>query len=294
MKCIHCIVAYLSFLKQESLSAANQQHETEEWVLLICQRTVDYHSTVCCDSDFNWSSSSMLYSNLHEMPTFVTRCCKSAQERAFTTTADPNNLQGKQLAAYDLVKHHMESEDQSPLRLIISGTAGTGKSYLIHCLRLLLRNKVCVVAPTGVAAYNVDGRTLHSLLCLPTKGEFKDLQGDLLSKLQQSLADVRYIIIDEMSMVGRKLFGQVDRRLRQAFPNHCDQPLGGCSYLLFGDFAQLPPVMDLLLYTISTSSALSDIGSTSYQTFRYAITLDQVIRQSGHDPNQIKFRDILL
>ena len=93
MKCIHCIVAYLPvFFKQESLSAANQQHETEEW-MLICQRTADYHSTVCCDSDFNWSSSSTLYSNLHEMPTFVTRCHQSAQERAFTTTADPNNLQ---------------------------------------------------------------------------------------------------------------------------------------------------------------------------------------------------------
>ena len=157
------------------------------------------------------------------MPTFVTRCRQLAQECAFTTTADPNNLQGKQLAAYDLVKHHMESEDQSPLRLIISGTAGTGKSYLVHCLRLLLRNQVCVVAPTGDAAYNVDGRTLHSLLYLPNKGEFKDLQGDLLNKLLQSLAVVRYIIIDEMSMVGRKLFGQVDRQLHQAFSNHCDR-----------------------------------------------------------------------
>lgn len=74
----------------------------------------------------------------------------------------------------------MESEDQSPLQLI-SGTAGTGKSYLIQCLRLLLCNKVCVVAPTGIAPYNVDGRTLHSLLYLPTKGEFKDLQGDQMT-----------------------------------------------------------------------------------------------------------------
>ena len=41
------------------------------------------------------------------------------------------------------------------------------------------------------------------------------------------------------------MFGQVDKRLRQAFPHHGDEVLGGCSCLLFGDFGQLPPVMDL-------------------------------------------------
>jgi ATP-dependent DNA helicase PIF1 len=56
--------------------------------------------------------------------------------------------------------------------MIISGTAG----YLINCLRLQLQDKVRVAAPTGVAAFNVDGHTLHSLLSLPTKGEYKDLK----------------------------------------------------------------------------------------------------------------------
>ena len=97
-----------------------------------------------------------------------------------------------------------------PLRMIISGTAGTGKSYLIHCLRLLLQDKVCVAAPTGVAAFHVEGQTLHSLLNLPTKGEYKDLQGQQLHNMQQSFKDKKYLIIDEMSMVGRKVLGQVD------------------------------------------------------------------------------------
>ena len=126
----------------------------------------------------------------------------------------------------------------------MSGTAGTGKSFLINCLRLLLSDKLRVAAPTGVAAFNVDGGTLHSLLSLPTKGEFKELEGERLHKFQQSLADMKYLIIDEMSMVGRKMFGQIDKRLRQVFPHHSDQVLGGCSCLLFGDFGQLPPVMD--------------------------------------------------
>ena len=52
--------------------------------------------------------------------------------------------------------------------MIVSGTAGTGKSYLIHCLRLLLQQQVRVATPTGVADFSVDGHTLHSLLSLPT------------------------------------------------------------------------------------------------------------------------------
>ena len=94
--------------------------------------------------------------------------------------------------------------------------------------------------------------------------------------------------------VGRKPFGKIDRRLRQAFPNHCNQSLGGCSCLPFGDFGQLHPVMDLPLYTTSTSSTLSDIGSSCYQTFDCVVILDQIMRQSGHDLSQVTFRDILL
>ena len=132
------------------------------------------------------------------------------------------------------------------------------------------------------------------ILNLPTRGEFKDLEGEHLMKLQQSLGNMKYLIIDEMSMVGRKLFGQVDQRLHQAFPHQSHQVLGGCSCLLFGDFGQLPQVMDLPLYTKTTSSTLSDIGSNSYQSFQHAVVLDQIMRQSGQDPSQALFRDILL
>ena len=111
---------------------------------------------------------------------------------------------------------------------------------------------------------------------------------------QQAFSEVKYLIIDEMSMVGRKIFGQVDRRLRQAFPHHSQEVFGGCSCLLFGDFGQLPPVMDLPLYTTDSRSELSDQGRAAYQTFQQAVVLDQVMRQAGQDPEQVKFRDILL
>ena len=187
----------------------------------------------------------------------------------------------------------MEAVDPPPLKMIISGTAGTGKSYLINCLRLLLQDKVRVAVPTGVAAFNVDGHTLHSLLSLPTKGEYKDLNEEHLQQMQQQPAGMDYLIIDEMSMVDRKIFGQVDKDLRQVFPHRADQLLGGCSCLLFGDFGQLPPVMDLPLYTRVSRTHLSDLGSTAYQMFDHAVILEQLMHQSGQDPNQILFRNNL-
>ena len=108
------------------------------------------------------------------------------------------------------------------------------------------------------------------------------------------MSSIRYIIIDVMSMVGRKEFGQIDNRLRQAFPHHAQEVFGGCSLLLFGDFGQLPPVMDLPLYTTDSRSDLSDQGRTAYLQFDKAFTLTQVMRQAGSDPDQVRFRDILL
>ena len=178
--------------------------------------------------------------------------------------------------------------------MIITGTAGIGKTYMIHCLQLLLNDKIKVSAPTGVAAFIIDGTTLHTLLSLPTRGDFKQLEGNRLHQLQQTLAEVRYVIIDEMSMVGRKMLGQIDRRLRQAFPHNAQEVFGGCSLMLFGDFGQLPPVMDLPLYTTDGRSDLSDQGRAAYLHFNKAFTLTEVMRQAGQDPEQVLFRDILL
>ena len=267
--------------------------ETEEWMLL-CQLQPQLQSQSDSHPDFDWLASGLKYANLRETVTFVTKQKELAPAQDFSTSADPQNLQAKQLQAYKMVQQHIQGDHSKPLRMIVSGTAGTGKSYLIHCLRKLLQHKVKVIAPTGVAAFNVQGHTIHSLLYLPTKGDFKDLEGDRLRSLQQNLQELEYIIIDEMSMVGRKMFGQVDSRLRQAFPHNADTVLGGCSCILFGDYGQLPPVMDLALFSQESRSALSDLGRAAYQLFDKAVVLKQVMRQSGQDEDQVRWRDILL
>ncbi len=184
--------------------------------MLICQHRAEYPQSNIDDHNCDWSLAAKGYPNLLEMPSFITNQRREYVPQSVLKRADPKLLTGKQLEAYEMVREHFESKThRSALKMIVSGTAGTGKSYLIQCLKLLLGDSLRVTAPTGVAAFNVNGYTLHSLLSLPIKGDFKDLEGKRLHTIQQSLEGVDYFIIDEMSMVGRKMFGQVDRRLRQ-------------------------------------------------------------------------------
>lgn len=237
--------------------------ELQEW-MYICQHSHDLQPATDPSENVDWTSASRLYTNLHEMPSFISTHRRLILHTNNTHNVNPNLLQGKQLFVYNTVKQHLESNNPTPLYMIVSGTAGTGKSYIINCLKLLLQSKLRVTAPTGVAAFNIEDYTLHSLFNLPTKGEFRELHGQQLHLIQQSFLAVEYIVIDETSMVGRKLFGQVDKRLRQIFPQQSHHMLGSCSCILFGDFGQLSPVMDLPLYTTTSRNEISDLGSTTY------------------------------
>ena len=262
--------------------------------MLLCQRNASHQPTSDAQEDIDWTSSARSYPGIEEAATFITTQQQFSIEHPINTHINPGNLQRKQRQVYDTIQTHFESHNPLPLHMIISGTAGTGKSYLINCLRILLDHHLRVAAPTSVAAFNVDGVTLHSLFGLLTKAEFKDLEGNRLNEMQQTLSNTRYLIIDEMSMVGRKIFGQLDKRLRQLFPHNAEHVFGGCSVIIFGDFGQLPPVMDLPLYTTISRSDLSEQGRCAYLHFNKVVVLDQVIRHAGQDPQQIQFWEILL
>ena len=135
-----------------------------------------------------------------------------------------------------------------PLLMQILGTAGTSKSFLIGTLINLLSNHCLITTTTGMAAYHIHGMTLHSALQLPVRDHnCNDLQGSSLASLQQRLAEIQYIIIDEVSMLGQRMIAWVDRRLCQA-TGHQDKPFGGLSIILVGDLGQLPQVGDRPLY----------------------------------------------
>ena len=137
---------------------------------------------------------------------------------------------------------------------------------MINAVRCLLGSACWVSAYFGIAAFNVKGKTLHSLLSLPIRGKnAHELKGQALQKLQNSLIGIKYIIIDEYSVVGQRLLGWIDRRLRQG--TVVDEPFGGISIILVGDIAQLPPVGDKVLYHKKPDGEMDTLGFLMYCKF---------------------------
>src|SRR5439155_1088008 len=192
------------------------------------------------------------------------------------------------------------------LRLIVMGTVGMGKSYLINMIRIHLceiarshdvnaESPIVVLALTGVVAFNIHGTTIHSTLSIPVSSKTFDLNGESLKKLQNRLKGISYFIIDEKSMVGHRMLAIIDMRLRQAFPEQRNQVFGGRSLILVGDFGQLPPVLDESMYSqIPRCDPLSNDGIVAYSQFREVYKLDIIQRQSGDSEEQCNFRSLLL
>ncbi len=142
-------------------------------------------------------------------------------------------LAAEQRAVLELVESTRE-------HVFVTGRAGTGKSTLLQEFLATTDRTVIVCAPTGVAALNVGGQTIHSLFRLPI-GLIADQELENPPQLAKLLGGVDTIVIDEVSMVSADLMDAIDRRLRQsrARPH---EPFGGAQVVLFGDPYQLAPV----------------------------------------------------
>lgn len=134
---------------------------------------------------------------------------------------------------------HLESTEE---HTFITGKAGTGKTHVLRHFQESTRKKIVVVAPTGVAALNAGGSTIHRLLGLNT-GLPADLVMDYakVRRTSKVLMDLDAIVIDEISMVSSDLVDAMDRTL-QAVRGNTD-PFGGIQIIMFGDPYQLPPVV---------------------------------------------------
>ncbi|NLB47195.1 MAG: AAA family ATPase [Microbacteriaceae bacterium] len=142
-------------------------------------------------------------------------------------------LSPEQLAVFETIEHTRE-------HMFVTGRAGTGKSTILNHLAWRTSKIIAVCAPTGVAALNVGGQTIHSLLRLPT-GVIADHELDQPTELKKMLAAIDTLVIDEISMVSADLMDAIDRSLRQARGRKHD-PFGGVQIIMFGDPYQLPPV----------------------------------------------------
>ncbi len=142
----------------------------------------------------------------------------------------------------------LSDEQQALFRLIedtdehvfITGRAGTGKSTLLQHFAWNTQKQIAICAPTGVAALNVEGQTIHSLFRLPI-GLIAESEIEQSDATRRILNAIQTLVIDEISMVNADLMDAIDRSLRQARGKR-GIPFGGVQVVMFGDPYQLAPV----------------------------------------------------
>ena len=131
-------------------------------------------------------------------------------------------------------------ESHAPI-VFVSGKAGTGKSTLIQWLVGQRKRQTAIVAPTGIAALNVGGATIHSFFRLPPHLIKRE---DIRTITQRTLyKHLELLIVDEVSMVRADLMDGIGWFLEKNGPRP-GEPFGGVQVLLVGDLFQLPPVVD--------------------------------------------------
>ena len=177
--------------------------------------------------------------------------------------------------------------------IFLTGKAGTGKTTFLKTIVENSRKRPIVVAPTGVAAINAGGVTIHSFFQLPftpyVPGSKLESKFDFGREKRKIIASIDLLIIDEISMVRADLLDAIDTVLRR-FRDHY-LPFGGVQLLMIGDLAQLTPVV-----TAEDEQILKPyydtpyfFGSKALQQIDYVtIQLDHVYRQQ-----EMSFIDIL-
>lgn len=199
----------------------------------------------------------------------------------------------------DLLKNTNES-------IFITGKAGTGKSSLLKHFIKNTNKKLVILAPTGIAALNVSGQTIHSFfrfppsIITPNKIEPDYVRAELFKNLQM-------VIIDEISMVRADLMNGIDVALRKN-RNRLDEPFGGVQMVFIGDLFQLPPVVMETdrEYILKTYGGQYFFDATVFKTYKYHFKeLTTIFRQSNEQPafktmlnnirnNEAQFNDMAL
>ena len=189
---------------------------------------------------------------------------------------------------------HLVKTCDNPFYCFISGGGGVGKSHLVKCLyqaALKYYNtragddfhqvKILMLAPTGKAAYIIKGMTIHSSLAIPacqSLKTYKPLDSSRLNTLRCQLGGVKLIFLDEISMVGSKMFNvQINNTLKDIKGSRED--FGGVSIIAIGDLFQLEPVMDRYIFKNLDNSQYAVLAPNKWQDHFNMFELKEIMRQ---------------
>jgi len=166
--------------------------------------------------------------------------------------------------------------------VFLTGRAGTGKSTLLSLFRHTSRKQCVILAPTGVAALNVQGQTIHSFFGFP--GKFIT-PADIRIRRDKAVTfrKLETLIIDEVSMVRADIIDCIDYALRMA--RNINAPFGGVQMIFIGDLFQLPPIVsspeEKLFFQQNYDSPHFFSANVFKKGFKYEmIELKKVYRQS--------------
>ena len=145
-----------------------------------------------------------------------------------------------------------------------------------------------ILAKSGKAAVNVRGMTIQSALSIDFDTmKFKEITAQIKATKIKQLQEIEYICIDEISLVDKGLFAQIDKRLRE-IKQRPKIPFGNVNIIILGDWAQLFPVgKDPLFFPDrKKDKGLIIDGKKLYETFKDCINLTEIMRQNYTEPDR--------
>lgn len=212
---------------------------------------------------------------------------------------DPDHLKPDQLHAYRIVSWHLSEtlhgHDVPPLRMVLYGEGGTGKSRVIQTITEAftthgVSHMLMKAAYTGVAASLVDRKTTHIVGSL-SLGSKDDVSDAAKKKLQELWRNTRYLIIDKYSMIPKSFLAALSHNISigmegsQGFRR--GMSFGELNVILCGDLHQFPPVacrkQEPLYYPISTDDPTAlQVGRKIYEEFSTTVILREQMRVTDH------------
>jgi len=229
---------------------------------------------------------------LDDSAAILLQCAASEQS---LLAMDLDHLKPDQLRAYRIVTWHLAETLRGgnipPLRMVLYGEGGTGKSRVIQTITEAfavrgVSHTLMKAAYTGVAASLVDGKTTHVIGCI-SLGSKSDVSDAAKKKLQDFWRNIRYLIIDEYSMLSKSFLAALSRNISigmegsQGFQQ--GMSFGGLNVILCGDLHQFPPVAcgkrEPLYYPIGMNDQLAQqVGRKIYEEFSTVVILQEQMR----------------
>ena len=190
---------------------------------------------------------------------------------------------------------HQAAQGSEQVLCALHGGAGTGKSTVTHAIyqglyRLLNKQSggdfsvshTLLVAPTGRAVYNIHGCTIHHafMIAANQKMEHRALSWDHLNTLRNRFHGIKWILLDEFSMVGNTMLKLIHLRLQEAKGNKL--PFGGVNMICVGDLYQLQPVMQSYIF-MDISTEYGPLETNLWKKYFTIFELTEIMCQKDYD-----------